>query len=262
MTAPIHTLLISLEDAQARRAAAIGQLTAAGFDPVFIPACDGRHRPVDDWDCYDAARARAFLGRPLRGGEIGCYLSHVAALKRFLATDAGVALVFEDDVTITPEAANAIRSALDWLMARPATQWDVINLVTSARKFTRPVDDAHVPGLCRAYYFPLTTAGLAWSRPGAEAFLAQHDRVFAPIDNYLRWWCARRGGGLAYRRAPLAVSGAPSLIHPSGGARDMAQSRSARFTAADAARRMLNYARAIRHLAMAGLYPGYHEGAK
>ena len=50
-----------------------------------MPAVDGRHgMPEGDYD-YDAAAAIIRHDRPLNTGEFGCYLSHIKALRMFLA---------------------------------------------------------------------------------------------------------------------------------------------------------------------------------
>jgi len=244
----LPTYLINLKDETARRTQASAQLRGAGLDPIHVAAVDGRGHQPTEWTCYDPARARRFFGRQLRGGEVGCYLSHIAALRAFLENGAEQALVLEDDIAINQAGADAIRSALDWLAGHPEFDWDVINLGKPTRKFLRPVSRFGAFGLCRAYYLPLTTTGLAWSRAGAEAFLAQHESIYAPIDDYLRWWCARRGRGLAFQPAPVSASGATSLIHGSGpGVRALGRSAGWQFTRADLARRAGNYVWAMRH---------------
>ncbi len=258
MSVSSPTYLINLKDETARRTQASAQLRAAGLDPIHIAAVDGRGHQPTEWTCYDPTQARRFFGRQLRGGEVGCYLSHIAALRGFLESGAEQALVLEDDIAINHAGADAIRSALDWLAAHPEFDWDVINLGKPTGKFSLPVKKFGPFRLYRAFYPPLTTTGLAWSRAGAAAFLDQHEGIYAPIDDYLRWWCAKRGRGLAFRPSIVAASGAASSIHPDGSAQAMARSAGWRFKVADLARRARNYKSALLHYRKARLNLSTH----
>lgn len=62
-------------------------------------------------------------------GKIACSLSHAQTLRHFLASDAEVALVFEDDNQIpSPAAAAEARTTIDKLLA--LREWQFINLVS------------------------------------------------------------------------------------------------------------------------------------
>lgn len=248
LSSTLQALLINLDSSDARLARSDTLLTAAGLEFQRVPAVDGRGRAATDWPCHDKARTQRFFGRPLRGGEVGCYLSHIACLEKFVQSRAEHLLVFEDDLNISPEGALHIRAALNWLAQQwDRFEWDVINLGRPVRKFATPIKSFGPFDLCAAHYFPLTTTSLAWSRPGAVAFLAQHDSVHAPIDDYLRWWCGRRGRGLAFRPSPVTVSGDTSTIHPPQGASSaLGKAAGLTFQRADLARRGQNYALALR----------------
>jgi glycosyl transferase family 25 len=56
-------------------------------------------------------------------GELGCYLSHVAAMRLFLATDAVSALILEDDVLLH----DSLPAVLQGLLANPG-RWDMVKL--------------------------------------------------------------------------------------------------------------------------------------
>lgn len=223
MTLPV--LVINLEGSEARLASARAQLEAAGLEFQRLPAFDGRGLTPDAFPDYDPQAARAHMGRPLRGGEIGCYLSHLAAARRIAEGTAPVAVVLEDDMRLTPEAAEALRALVDWA-ARASTDWDVINLGPNKHKIFTPLAD--LPSghrLTRAHYFPMTTTGLMWSREGAAAFVAAHHRIWAPVDNYFRHWQTRRGRGLAVWPPLVTTSGAESEISAASGPKRSAEGR-------------------------------------
>lgn len=50
------------------------------------------------------------IGRQLSPGEIGCYLSHINCLKKFLNTQDEYAIILEDDVKIDSKLADFIKS--------------------------------------------------------------------------------------------------------------------------------------------------------
>jgi glycosyl transferase family 25 len=56
-------------------------------------------------------------------GELGCYLSHVYAMRRFLETDKSFALIMEDDLKIGDD----LPAVVEELLAH-SDQWDVVML--------------------------------------------------------------------------------------------------------------------------------------
>lgn len=199
MTKP-PVLLINLDGSDARLQRSAEQLAAIGVPFERVPAFDGRKLdPATFPDC-DYDRALRFMGRPIRGGEIGCYLSHVAAARRFLETGAPIGLVLEDDFRLDPANWALAERLFDWVEAR-ADQWDVANLGHNRHKIFTPLATLEAGGrtclVTHAHYFPMTTSALLWTRGGAGAFLAGHGRIFAPVDNYLRHWQTRADRGLA-----------------------------------------------------------------
>lgn len=80
-------------------------------------------------------------GRKWAPRELGCYLSHIECLKKFIESDAEYALILEDDITITCDVVKLIASAMDfrsdWNMLRLSTVnhgkwWPVRNLGNGA----------------------------------------------------------------------------------------------------------------------------------
>lgn len=64
-------------------------------------------------------------GRSWAPRELGCYLSHVECLKKFIESDAEYALILEDDVTLNDALVSLIATAFkyrcDWNMLRLST---------------------------------------------------------------------------------------------------------------------------------------------
>ena len=87
-----------------------GQLERTGHAVHRVPAVDGRL--VSAETKVDRRLYRRRHGRDVRPGEIGCYLSHLAAMQAFLATDAEHALILEDDATLLPALPDVLARAI------------------------------------------------------------------------------------------------------------------------------------------------------
>lgn len=215
--AELPAYVINLDGSEARLASARDQLDQAGIAFERVAAFDGRGLRLDQFPGYDAKRALAYMGRPLRGGEIGCYLSHLEAARRFLATGKPFGLVFEDDVQLFPEMPALLDQLLNWIGTRP-TDWDMINLGPNTHKIFTPLRSFSAGGkssaITRAHYFPMCATGILWSRDGAQAFVQGHRKIFAPLDNFYRDWMTRTDRGLAMWPPILGTIEAVSDIAP------------------------------------------------
>ena len=189
------TYVINLDDNVARMQEVARQMTALQWPFTRVSAFDGRkvdpHRISD----YDEARALAYMGRTLKGGELGCYFSHLDCAQRFLASDADYAIVLEDDMRIKSDALEVIQQSIGWLKAHNLS-WYLMHIASEKRKITTRLQQFAGCELLRAHYFPVTTTGLVWSRQGAQSFVNEHDKIFAPVDNYFRWWLTNNDKGL------------------------------------------------------------------
>jgi len=205
--------VINLEGSAERLSSAAAQLSAAGLAFKRVPAFDGRGLAVADFPGYDPKRALAYMGRPLRGGEVGCYLSHLDAARRIAAGPSPVGLVFEDDMALLPRSGGVLRELAEWAGAR-AADWDLINLGPNRHKIYTEIlrlgNGAHT--VTRAHYFPVTTTGLMWSRAGAQTFVQTHEAIFAPVDNFFRHWLTRTDRGFAIWPPLVHTTGAGSEI--------------------------------------------------
>lgn len=86
-------LVINLEGSDERLESVRHMMHREQVEWRRMPAADGRHgMPECDYD-YDEAAAIIRHDRPLNTGEIGCYLSHIKALRMFLAGKAAYAIV-------------------------------------------------------------------------------------------------------------------------------------------------------------------------
>jgi glycosyl transferase, family 25 len=206
--------LINLDGSDCRLASAHAQLVESNLEYTRVSAFDGRSKKVSDFDFIDHDQMFKYLGRSLSGGEIGCYLSHVDCVKRFLATDADICVVLEDDFKVIDyHFLDRLIESVSFL----SLGWHVINFGNQKNKIYSPVkyvDDKFATyKFVKAHYFPMTTTGICWSREGAEAFLKVAFPIFSSVDRFLRHWQTRMGNGYCFMPPLVGTTGVNSDIN-------------------------------------------------
>ncbi len=112
-------------------------------------------------------------------GELGCYLSHVRAMRHFLASRAVFALVLEDDVLLH----DSLPAVLQGLIQH-ADRWDMVKL--SAVHSGTPVPVLQVtPGHALAVMLSRCTGSSAYliNRRAAQAYAAGLLPMSLPYDH-------------------------------------------------------------------------------
>jgi len=117
------TLVINLDRAVERRERITAQLQQLGLPWTRLPAVDARQLTDAQRAALDTVAYRRKHGMAPLDGELGCYLSHVEAMRRLLASDCEFALVLEDDVLPATQLPGVLRA----LMAHPE-RWDMVKL--------------------------------------------------------------------------------------------------------------------------------------
>lgn len=225
------TYLINLDDSTDRLEFAKQQLGRIELEFERFPAVDTRGKDPLSFPEYDDKSARLWYGRPLRGGEIGCYFSHLRVLEKFLETENSFALIVEDDCVFSHDFREIFDEVLRYLRDNPELNWDALNFGEPAKeKVLTPLHtwfvDYWPQSICAAHLFPLNTHCILWSRRGAEAFLANYGRMWKPVDHAMRHVLVRRGSGLCMARMMAIQSDAESVIdNTSQGGRQTGESR-------------------------------------
>jgi glycosyl transferase family 25 len=119
----LQTWVINLDRAPDRLARIAAQLQALGLRYTRLPAVDASALTPAQRRALDETSYRRKHGMTPVLGELGCYLSHVQAMRLFLATDASTALILEDDALLL----NSLPAVLQGLMANPG-RWDMVKL--------------------------------------------------------------------------------------------------------------------------------------
>jgi len=244
--------VVNLEDRADKWETSSALLSSAGLTATRVLAVDGRGRTPESFPEYDADAAYKFFGRPMTGPEVGCYLSHMSVLDRFLESDARFALVLEDDFEPAFEDSFAATAAvLEILRSKSADFCDLVNLGNYPRRPRKCEFSVTAGGedtlISRAGYFPLGAFSLIFTRPGARALRARFDRIIAPYDHAFRLWASETYGGLALSRPLFTYSAAPSDL--SAGRK---YKKDMHYVLAESRRQTLIRTRSLRHWLFGG----------
>lgn len=165
----MQTWVINLDRAPERLARISAQLQRLQLPFTRLSAVDARAMSPEQRRLLDEAAYCRKHGMTPVLGELGCYLSHVEVMRRFLASDAQFALVLEDDVLLR----NSLPAVLQGLMAH-AGRWDAVKL--SAVHRGTPVRVLEVaPGHHLAVMLSRVTGSSAYlmNRKAAAAWLKE-----------------------------------------------------------------------------------------
>lgn len=181
---PCPIFVINLDASVDRMDAAAAQLARAGLGFERIPAVDGRAL-----DAAEAARlcplgAGGFYS-PLTRGEIGCYLSHLRAMRTMEERGIRRCLVLEDDFDLAPGFAACLHE----LCALGDRLPDAVKLHGSRRRGQVVATLPSGRALVRSSSPPICTVCTLWTMEGARKLVAASALLRRPIDVQLKhWW--------------------------------------------------------------------------
>lgn len=176
----LHTWVINLDRDTARLQRAAQQLAPTGLHWTRLSAVYGRDLPpAEQQRLLDHAAYRRKHGMEPAPGELGCYLSHLAVLRAFLASDHRFALVLEDDVLLTP----ALPPVLQGLLRHPG-RWDMVKLSAVHSGTPQPVQQV-APGHQLAVMLSRCTGSSAYlvNRRAAEVYVERLLPMNLPYDH-------------------------------------------------------------------------------
>jgi glycosyl transferase family 25 len=172
--------LINLDRSTDRLRSAEQHFNAVSLPFERIAAIDAR---TEDLSIYPVDR-RVFQrthGRTtIRPGEIGCYFSHLKAIRAFLASGREFGIILEDDVLPQRQLSAVLEELLDF-----SNEWDIVSLfhfhrggpvvVRQAKEFSLAVHVAHIS----------SAAAYLLSRNAAERLIKHLEVMRACIDHSL-----------------------------------------------------------------------------
>lgn len=119
---PLHAYVINLKYADKRWKRIRENLESLKIPYTRIEGVYGDKLP-DNIDGYNQIRYNITHGKKTNKREIGCYFSHIKALRTFLQTEDDYALILEDDITLPDNIMTLLNATLPH-----AINWDIIRL--------------------------------------------------------------------------------------------------------------------------------------
>ncbi len=170
---PIY--VISLADAEDRRAQARAQFARQSVDFQFFDALNGE----EGLTLFDSCDDETFVlhtGRVTTAGEIGCFASHKALWQRCADADVAI-MIMEDDFTLTDDFTRAV-AATDALI----DELGLMRLQDERRGVSKPVLQFGEFQLERYTKTPHCAMCYAITPALARRLLALHKVYYAPVD--------------------------------------------------------------------------------
>lgn len=202
--------VVNLERSPQRWEDASKQLKNTGVAFERIPAIDGAK--IDYLKYADNKTCRNYMGRDLTAGEVDCFLSHILALKTFLASSEDCAIILEDDFLMTADFSNRLKSIREMIKKLAGETVSAVNLYPSDYKFASTIMQEAGQSLLIAHRFPQSAVGILWTRQGAERVVAAGSIATMPYDNLLRVLFTGTSEGYSVRPPLVVPAPVPSDI--------------------------------------------------
>jgi glycosyl transferase family 25 len=155
------------------------QLVSTGLSWQRVAGVDGASFGELPWAGYDDRAYDRNWGKTHHPGEVGCFLSHVRALRAFLQDGAEFGLILEDDCLFPAD----LNDLLDDLIERTA-EWDVVKL--SGKHAGMPVTVGHLRNGRRLVALLQRQTGSAAylvNRKAAQVYVARLLPMNVPYDH-------------------------------------------------------------------------------
>ncbi len=176
---PVKTFVINLDEDRARLAAIDNEFKRLGLTYERFPALRPDSLPA--WLREQFFDADGTPYSPLTPGEIGCYASHLAVMRKVL-DEAGPALVLEDDVVFDPELVQVLAN-----LHRLPNDWEIVRCSNPPKSsFLSSGQITPRTEVIRYWRIPMGATAYFINRKGAERVLAGAKRRVRPVDNDLR----------------------------------------------------------------------------
>jgi glycosyl transferase family 25 len=124
--------------------------------------------------------------RPLRLGEIGCYMSHIKAWQAIVDRQLCCAVILEDDIVIDDSLASLMES-----LRKSSNEFDIVKFYN--KKTTPKLIDSLPYGnkhqLCRFKKIPIGNQAQMVTLSGANKLLNTYKKFGRPVDEDIQhWW--------------------------------------------------------------------------
>jgi len=179
----LNTYVINLECSNDRWQCIHDHLLKLGIEHQRVDAIDAQIHNLDN-SGYDVIRNKNEYFAPLKTTEIACYMSHIRALKQFLA-DPSVkyALILEDDVELL-ETPKGLVALCHWL---GCNEGRLLKLYSKRKMLGRTLGYVSNTAIIMPWRIPLGFQAQLWNRLAAEEFISKSDSFYQPIDVELQF---------------------------------------------------------------------------
>jgi glycosyl transferase family 25 len=200
--------LINLARSTARLAATGGRLDELGLKWKRVDAFDGRALGELSPRNFDESAYRRMWGKRRHANEVGCYLSHVAAMRAFLTSTDDFALILEDGALLPDDLPGLLQELLEI-----CDRWDVVKL--DSRHWGMPVTTRSLGSGRRLVAYTQRSTGAAayvLSRKAAQSYVRKLLPMKVPYDHAFdqMWRFGLRMRGVL--PTPITTGGFPSDI--------------------------------------------------
>lgn len=183
----LKAFVINLDRSPERMEGISKNLDALGIPFERVAAVDGSKLTEQEIaEHYCEALNKTLHYRPMKAGEVACYLSHRKVCQQILDSGLDYALVLEDDAELVPGSREFVEKA-----AASHQHWDIVKLYEgpNAKKAIDALKVTEQFSLTVTAKVPSGTVAQIISREGARKILAMSERFGRPIDQDIRhWW--------------------------------------------------------------------------
>lgn len=171
----IPHFVINLEYAEDRRKSILAQSERLGLDVRFVKGAEGPKLTAGDMAMYNAERRAKEYPKDLTPNEIGCYLSHIRALRAFVDSGEPYGVILEDDSVF----ADQYVEKLGWLLNH-VHGWGCLKLCSENGPY-KPITEPAGP-----YNLQITAhRQIVWLQ---VACLYTHEAAKKVVDHLQTFW--------------------------------------------------------------------------
>ncbi|CAH0745873.1 unnamed protein product [Diatraea saccharalis] len=188
-----------------------------GMDVHLVKAFDGRNLDMNNLRKHSINLMPNYEDpyhkRPMKAGEVGCFLSHYHIWEEMVSRNIGTALVLEDDCRFVPYFRHRLLQLLHEL---EELDWDLVYI---GRKILLDDEEEQVSEHTRRPLYSYWTLGYLLSKRGAGKLLAAKPLArLLPVDEFLPIMFDQHPNATWKAHFPnrnlIALSASPLLVHP------------------------------------------------
>jgi glycosyl transferase family 25 len=177
-------LCLNLDEAEERWKFTRQNFANQGIELQRVSAVKGKDLqfPIPE---HDSKAYRRFHGKKTIPAEVGCYLSHIKAMKLFLDSEESHALICEDDVKPADHLEEILASAMNF-----GEHWDILRLSGFRNAKPQSIGSLkHGYSLCINLSYLAGTGAYILNRQAASVLSERLLPMFLPYDHALdREW--------------------------------------------------------------------------